>query len=74
MERTSTIQARVRKRLVHRFNEALTFLVATAWTLLFDDIFVALTGENPSLPVRMLHACVFTLAVVVISVVLDAEE
>ena len=70
----SDIGRRIRKRMVYRMNDAMTFLVATAWTLLFDDIFMMITGDDPSLFARVMHAVSFTFIVVLISVAFDSEE
>lgn len=70
----SEVTARVRRRLSKRVNEAFTFLVATAWSVFFDDIFYTLTGEDPSLLTRALHALSFTLFAVIVAVLFDDDD
>ena len=65
---------RIRRRLSRRVNEAFTFLVATAWSVFFDDVFYSMTGEEPSLGTRALHALAFTLFAVIVSLLFDDDD
>ena len=51
--------------------EAFTFLVATAWVEFFNDVFVMITGETTHILMRLVHALVFTLLAVVVTVLFD---
>ena len=54
--------------------EAFSFLVATAWAELFNDMFTAIVGENTSVWMRLIHALVFTLIAVVVTIMFDNDE
>ena len=54
--------------------EAFTFLVATAWTELFNDIFSMIVGEKTNIFIRFLHALAFTVLAVVFTVLFDTDD
>lgn len=54
--------------------EAFTFLVATAWAELFNDIFVMITGNSTHIFIRLLHALAFTLLAVLVSLLFEGDE
>lgn len=65
---------RIRRRLGSRMREAFTFLVATAWAELFNDLFQIVTGESTHILMRLLHAFVLTLLAVVVTVLFESDE
>ena len=65
---------RVRMRTIKRMNNAMTYMVATAWAVLFDHVFDALTGGHEGLGMRLLHALVFTLIAIVITMLSEDDE
>jgi uncharacterized membrane protein len=72
--RSATIVLRVRQRLRKRMFEAFTFLVATSWAALFNDIFSLIAGEDASLLMRAVHAVMFTVFAVLITMLLDVDD
>ena len=68
------VSSRIRKRLGSRLREAFTFLVATAWTQLFDDLFLTITGDDTHLGVRLLHAVLFTLVAVAVTIIFEDDH
>ena len=48
-------------------------MIATAWAQLFDEIFVLIVGEDPSLFLRIIQAILFTLIAVVATMVFDDD-
>ena len=68
------IVTRIRKRLGKRLRDAFTFLVATAWSELFNDIFIAVTGEGTHILVRLMHALMFTLLAVLITILFESND
>lgn len=68
-----SIGGRIKRRLGKRLRGALTFLVATAWAELFNDIFVMITGDSSSILMRLLHAFAFTLLAVLVTVLFEGD-
>lgn len=68
------ISTRVRKRLGKRMREAFTFLVATAWSALFNDIFRMIAGDSTHILMRLLHAFMFTLLAVAITILFEPSD
>ena len=68
------IVTRIRKRLGGRLREVFTFLVATAWSELFNDIFQMVTGESTHISLRLLHALVFTLLAVTVTILFESDD
>jgi len=66
--------SRVRTRVGRRLSQAFTFLVATAWLSLFEDLFYAIAGAESSLVSRLLFAMLFTLLSVVLAIVFEVED
>lgn len=54
--------------------EAFTFLVAAAWSELFNDVFLMVTGNNTHILMRLLHAFLFTLLAVVFTILFEPAE
>ena len=54
--------------------EAFTFLVATAWSELFNDAFRMVTGESTHILMRLLHALMFTLLAVTVTILFETDE
>ena len=67
------ITNRLQKRLGKRMHEAFTFLVAAAWAELFNDIFVMITGDNTHIFMRLLHAIVFTLLALLVTILVEGD-
>ena len=59
---TRTVFTRIRRRLGKRTRDAFAFLVATAWSELFNDVFEVIVGDRTSIPMRMAYALAFTLS------------
>lgn len=68
------ISQRVRKRLGKRMREAFTFLVATAWSELFNDVFRMVAGDSTHILVRLLHAFMFTLIAVAVTILFESDD
>lgn len=68
------IALRVRRRLGKRMREAFTFLVATAWSELFNELFVRIAGDSTHLLMRVLHALAFTVLAVVVTVLFEEDD
>lgn len=68
------ITKRVRKRLGKRMREAFTFLVATAWSELFNDIFRMVAGNSTHILMRLLHAFMFTLLAVAVTILFESDD
>ena len=64
-------QGRIGRRLVRRLNDAFSFMVATAWATLFDDIFTLVSGERDSLVWRFVYAIAFTILAVIFTMFMD---
>jgi len=71
---TRDITTRVRKRLGKRMREAFTFLVATAWSELFNDVFRMVAGNSTHILMRLLHAFMFTLLAVAVTILFESDE
>lgn len=71
---TRDITTRIRRRLGRRMREAFTFLVATAWSELFNDVFRMVTGDSTHILMRLLHAFLFTLLAVTASLLFNSDE
>ena len=69
-----SIVTRIQKRLAKRMHEAFTFLVATAWAELFNDLFVMIAGDSTHIFMRLVHAFAFTLLAVLVTILFDKEE
>lgn len=54
--------------------EAFTFLVAAAWAKLFDDLFMLIVGETTHILMTILHAVMFTLLAVVVTIVFESDR
>lgn len=54
-------------------HEAFTFLVATAWAELFNDLFVLIAGDSTHIFMRLLHAVAFTLIAVLVSILFESD-
>lgn len=54
--------------------EAFTFLVATAWSALFDDIFRMIAGDHTHILIRLLHAFMFTLLAVAVTILFESND
>ena len=74
MATSTTVVLRVRRRLRKRMFEAFTFLVATSWAAFFDDIFFTIAGEDASLLMRAVHAVMFTVFAVLVTMTLDRDD
>jgi hypothetical protein len=68
------IVTRIRRRLGRRMREAFTFLVATAWSELFNDVFQVIAGGSTHILMRLLHAFMFTLLAVAVTILFDNEK
>ena len=68
------ITTRVKRRLGNRMREAFTFLVATAWMELFNDIFTYITGDSSHILARVIHAVLFTVIAVIITVTFENDS
>ena len=74
MATSTSVVLRVRQRLRKRMFEAFTFLVATSWAAFFDDIFYTLAGEDVSLLMRAVHAVMFTVFAVLVTMMFDQDD
>lgn len=54
--------------------EAFTFLVATAWSELFNDMFRMVAGDSTHILMRLLHAIIFTLLAVTVTILFESDE
>lgn len=70
----TSITNRIRTRLGRRMHEALTFMVATAWAELFDDLFIAIAGEQANMLMRLVHAFSFTVFAVLITLLFEGDD
>lgn len=64
----------MRKRLASRMSEAFSFMVATAWTSLFDDLFSQIVGDREGIFWRLVYALVFTILAVLFTMLMDSIE
>lgn len=69
-----SIGSRIQRRLGNRMRESLTFLVATAWVTLFNDIFVMIAGDSTHIFMRLVHAIAFTILAVFVTILLEGYE
>ena len=65
---------RVRKRMTSRMNNAISYMVATAWAALFDQLFDIITGGHEGIGMRLIHALVFTLVAIVLTMATEAHD
>lgn len=72
--RSRTVVSRIRRRLGLRMREAFTFLVATAWSELFNDIFRIVAGNDTHILLRLLHAFFFTLLAVSVTILFEWDD
>lgn len=68
------ISSRVKRRLGKRLREAFTFLVATAWSELFSDLFTMIAGDSTHIGMRLLHALMFTLLAVAVTLLFESSD
>ena len=71
-----SVHGHVRKRLAHRLGSVVPFIVATAWTTLFRELFTRLVGTHDSLLDHALYAILFTLLAAVFAALTgdDADD
>ena len=68
-EWTSQINRRLRRRIA----EAFSFLVATAWADLFDELFTIIAGDSDSFLRKLLYAITFTVIAATLAVFLGDD-
>lgn len=66
--------SRIRKRLGRRMRQAFTFLVANAWSELFNDVFRMITGDDIHVLMRLLHAFIFTILAVMVTMLFEWDD
>lgn len=54
--------------------QAFTFLVANAWSELFNDVFRMITGDDIHVLMRLLHAFIFTVLAVMITMLFEWDD
>ena len=64
----------MRHRLGKRTRDAFAFLVATAWSELFNDVFQVIVGDRTNILMRVMYAVAFTLLAAVIAMVFDDDD
>ena len=65
---------RIRRRVGIRLREAFSFLVATAWAELFNDIFHMIAGDSTHIFMRILQALIFTVLAVVVAIMFESDN
>lgn len=55
-------------------HDAFTFLIAVAWSKLFNDVFRMVVGDSPHILMRLLHAFMFTLLGVVVTILFEPDD
>lgn len=54
--------------------QAFTFLVANAWSELFNDVFRMITGDDIHVLMRLLHAFIFTILAVMVTMLFEWDD
>jgi hypothetical protein len=71
---TADLAQRLRRRLTSRIGAAMAFLVATAWSNFFQDLFDVLTGGRTSIVAHALYAVLFTVLAAVVAVLTGDDD
>jgi hypothetical protein len=64
---------RVRRRVGIRLRDAFSFLVASAWAEVFNDIFYMIVGDTKHIFIRIIQALIFTVMAVVMAIMFESD-
>ena len=70
----ASFERRLQRRLLKRFDGALAFLVATAWSRLFQDLLDVIVGDRDTIFFHVVYAVLFTVIAAYIATLSDDDD